>query len=253
MEISIKNRKIFLKFINEKKELKKRPLLVFLHEGLGSVEQWKDFPEFLCKKCNLQGLVYDRYGYGKSSELQEKRTVYYLHEEADFLQEFLAELNVDVPVILFGHSDGGTIALLYASKYPQSVEYVVTEAHHVLIEKQSLDGIKKAVEAYEKGRLKSALQRFHGNKVDAMFYGWASTWLEAGTENYFLFDELKKITCPVLAIQGENDRYGTYAQMQAIDDYCKNSKILWLKNCGHVPHYEYKDLVARKVVGFLSL
>jgi len=170
-----------------------------------------------------------------------------LHEEADFLYEFLTELQIDVPVILFGHSDGGTIALLYASKYPQSVDYVVTEAHHVLIEKQSLEGINSVVKAYEKGRLKPALQRFHGDKVDKMFYGWANTWLNKGTDKYFLYDELKKITCPVLAIQGENDQYGTYAQMQAISDYCAKSEILWIENCGHVPHFEYRIKVVEKV------
>ncbi|MBN2662412.1 MAG: alpha/beta hydrolase [Bacteroidales bacterium] len=251
MIASIKQKKIYYNFFNENTTSQK-PIIVFLHEGLGCTEQWRGFPEYLCTKLNMPGLVYDRYGHGKSTELQEDRTINYLHEEAHFLNEFLQEIKIISPVILFGHSDGGTIALLHAAFYPQNVKKVITEAHHVLIEKESVEGVKLAKNAYENGRLKPALEIFHGSKTDSMFYGWANTWINADTSKYFLYDELKKIRCPVLAIQGENDQYGTYKQMQAIADYCTNYELLWLKNCGHIPHADYKEEITQKTSDFLK-
>lgn len=247
----IKHKNIFYEFINQKSP-HKEAIIIFLHEGLGCTEQWRGFPNYLCQKLNMTGLVYDRYGHGKSTELQEHRTIKYLHEEAHFLNKFLKDLKITTPVYLFGHSDGGTIALLHAAFYPQNVKKVITEAHHVLIEKESVEGVKLAKKAYEKGRLKPALENFHGSKTDSMFYGWANTWINANTSKYFLYDELKKIKCPVLAIQGENDQYGTYKQMQAIADYCSNYELLWLKNCGHVPHADFKEDVTQKTIEFLK-
>lgn len=250
MNVIIDNKTIYYKYINEYL-FDKKTLLVFLHEGLGCTEQWRGFPDFLCNKLEMPGLVYDRYGYGKSTALKEERNIHYLHDEAQFLDEFLKKLEVKIPIVLFGHSDGGTIALLHAANYPENVKAVISEAHHVLIEKESVEGVKAAKIAFEKGKLKSALEAFHGKKTDKMFYGWANTWINADTSKYFLYDDLKKIKCPVLAIQGENDQYGTYKQMQAIADYCKKYELLWLKNCGHVPHYDYSNKILEKVNEFL--
>jgi len=251
MTVNIDKKNIFYEFINTNL-INEKPLIVFLHEGLGCSEQWRGFPKFLCDTINFPGLVYDRYGYGKSSVLKEKRSMFYLHDEAHFLNILLKELKIETPVYLFGHSDGGTIALLHAANYPDNVKGVISEAHHVLIEEESIVGIKNAINAYEKGKLKPALEIFHGSKVDSMFYGWANTWVNTDTSKYFLYDELEKIVCPVLAIQGENDQYGTYKQIQAIVDYCSNNEIFWLKNCGHVPHFEFKKKIVEKVAEFLS-
>lgn len=254
MNIEINNIHINYSFLNKELLNTEKPLIVFLHEGLGCIEMWKNFPKLLSDELKLPALLYDRYGYGKSSKLREERDVYYLHDEADFLDELLKKMSISNKIIVFGHSDGGTIALLYASKYPKKILAAITEAHHIVIEKESQEGIKIAVDAYENTNLRELLKRYHGDNVDTMFYGWANTWLTQEAKKYTLTDELKKIEVPVLSFQGDNDQYGTFVQLKAIIENClnKKSEIHYLKDCGHSPHKEKPYFIIDKTVEFLS-
>ena len=221
-------------------------ILVFLHEALGSIPQWRSFPSELCNALQLNGIVYERQGYGKSSPLTEKRTAFYLHEYAQReLPELLETiLPPDKKVILIGHSDGGTIALLYASLFPKRVLGLVTIAAHVINEPKTIAGIAPAVEAYKAGKL-AKLSDFHGDKTDVLFYAWAETW---NTPEFMIWDickDIEGVQAPLLAIQGAKDQYGTKKQLELIQHHVKGRCDLKLmSDCGHHPHIEKpRDLI----------
>jgi pimeloyl-ACP methyl ester carboxylesterase len=233
-----------------------KPTLVFLHEGLGSIRQWRDFPAKVVAATGCRALVYDRYGYGQSDVLAEaKRTVRFMHDEAlSALPEILKKTNVEGP-ILIGHSDGASIALIHAgAKYP--VRGVVAMAPHVFIELECLKSIDKAAEAFENTDLKDRLGRYHRD-ARKTFYGWADVWLDKNFVSWDIRDDyLPGIAFPVLAIQGYDDIYGT---MRQLDDLARQVKgpceLLKLENCGHAPFREQPektlDAVSRFVRGLL--
>ena len=192
-----------------------RPVLVFLHEGLGSIGQWRDFPEKLCEKTGCPALVYDRCGHGTSDPLTESRRPDYLHDEALLsLPEVLKQCVIDKPIFI-GHSDGGSIAIIYAGTYPQKVTGIITEAAHVFVEDVTVDGIKRAVEVYESTDLRTRLARFHGSNTELMFRGWADIWLSPEFRDWNIENYLPNVTCPLLAVQGRDDEYGTPVQVEA--------------------------------------
>lgn len=229
-----------------------KPLLVFLHEGLGSIELWKDFPSKVGASLDLDILVFDRNGYGHSDPLVEKRGADYLHRAA--LQELPAILQQIVPerkYIFWGHSDGGTIALLQANGNSNCVG-VITEAAHVIVEKETLEGILPAIDAFEKGKLKG-LSRYHGDKTETIFYAWAHTWLAPSFKDWNICSEITDVRCPVLAMQGEDDQYGTYRQLELIrknvHGYCQVEAI---GSCGHAPHVEQQEKALQTGVKFIK-
>ncbi len=219
------------------------PTLVFLHEGLGSIGQWRHFPAELCARTGLPGLVYERWGYGRSDPLTGPRPDDYLHREAqDSLPEVLAACGIADPPILFGHSDGGSIALLFAAAHPEQTRAVVCEAAHVFIEEECLAGIRLAVAAYEQGPLRDGLRRYHGANTETMFRGWGDTWLRPTRRHWNVAAELPRIACPTLIIQGADDEYATRAQMDAIAAGMSGpTEILWLPDCAHVPHHQARE------------
>lgn len=227
--------------------------LVFLHEGLGSIGQWRDFPRLMAEATGLSALVYERYGFGGSDPLQEVRDAHYLEQEAQVsLPELLAFCGVTSP-ILIGHSDGGTLALLYAARFPEHPRGVITEAAHVLIEEVTLAGIHEAVKAFETGGLREKLERFHGDRTDAMFYGWSDTWLMPVFREWNMLDRLKDISCPLLAIQGTDDEYGTEVQLQAICDRVSGmAESLMIPECGHIPHHQAREVVLAAMIQFIG-
>lgn len=253
MKIEINEISIFYKLINTKTENQQKTFIIFLHEGLGSVEQWFGFDEQVCRELDLPGMAYDRNGFGKSSELKQQRTEDYLYTDAELLNNLLKKLEIKTPIIIFGHSDGGTLGLLYSALYPQNVCAVISEAHHVIIEEITIKGMKDAIYAYKNQKLKLALEKFHPNKVDSMFWAWANMGLHSDALNFSLVDELKKITAPVFAFQGENDQYGSAKQLLLIDENCQNATILLIKNCGHNAHREKTELVLSEIKKFLEL
>ncbi|OPY05285.1 MAG: 2-hydroxy-6-oxononadienedioate/2-hydroxy-6-oxononatrienedioate hydrolase [Syntrophaceae bacterium PtaB.Bin038] len=228
------------------------PPLVFLHEGLGSVGQWRDFPARLSEKTGLPSLVYDRWGYGDSEAFTLPRGTGYLHDEAlTGLPAVLDAFGIG-KAILVGHSDGGSIALIFASKHPERVCAVITEAAHVFVEDVTLQGIREAVEVYASTDLKKRLARYHGDKTDLVFRGWAETWLSPAFRGWNIEEYLPGVRCPVLIIQGIDDRYGTAAQVRAIERQVSGPSEALLLRCGHIPHAEARDEVLEAMAGFIS-
>jgi len=229
------------------------PTLVFLHEGLVSIGFWKDFPDLLCGRLHLSGLVYDRWGHGGSDPFDRPRTVGYLHEEAQgFLPEVLAAAGVERPVLI-GHSDGGSIALLFAAAYPDRPVAVVTEAAHVLVEAITLAGIRAAVAAWEAGRLRATLKRYHGAKAEAVFRGWADCWLSPAFRDWSIEAEIGALRAPLLALQGADDEYGSPDQLGRIAKSVAGPvRSVLISSCGHVPHHRARALTLDLIAGFLE-
>lgn len=234
------------------------PTLVFLHEGLGSIGQWRDFPAQLCQACGLPGLVYERWGFGRSEPLAGPRRSDYLRYEAlDSLPAVLAGCGIEEPPILIGHSDGGTIGLLYAAAHAPRVRALITEAAHVFVEAVTLAGIRQAKAAYETGYPDSALRqrlvRYHGANTDSLFYGWCDTWLRPAFRDWNITAELAGITCPALIIQGREDEYGTPAQVAAIAAGVAGPvETLLVPDCGHVPHHQARAVVLAAMRQFIG-
>jgi len=233
--------------------------VVFLHEGLGSVAAWRDFPATLCDRLGAPGLVYSRRGHGRSSSATSARQPDYLHHEAhDVLPGLLAAFGLAAP-LLVGHSDGGSIALLYAARealdktgrtadeLDKAPAAIAVMAPHVMVEEVTLDGIRAARSAWDaggpRGRLQSSLGELHDDAT-GVFLGWNDTWLAPGFSHWNIEREIERITCPVLAIQGQDDQYGTMEQLdriaRAVSGRCR---LLKLPGCGHAPHRDQPAVV----------
>ena len=228
--------------------------LVFLHEGLGSVALWRDWPAQLCARLGRPGLVYSRQGYGQSAPRADVRgsgrlQPDYMHREAlEVLPALLAQLGIVRPVLV-GHSDGGTIALLHAAHHPVSACIVM--APHVLVEDISVRAIEAAREAFEAGPLRTRLAAFHAD-VDGAFWQWNDVWLSEAFRSYDIRAEMAAITAPLLAIQGEDDPYGTMAQIDDIAAAVPHAQRLKLAACGHSPHRDQSAAVSQAMADFLA-
>ena len=213
------------------------PVMVFLHEGLGSVSLWKDFPDQLCQRLGMRGLVYSRPGYGQSTprERDEHWGVDFMHRQAwEVLPALLSTLEVHRPW-LFGHSDGGSIALLYAARFHAQCSGVIVVAPHIMVEDISITSIQLARDAYLHQGLRERLARYHDD-VDSAFFGWNDVWLSSEFRHWSIEAELAAIGCPLLAIQGEEDEYGTLEQVYGIRQMLPETTVLTLPDCGHSPH-----------------
>lgn len=229
-----------------------KPVLIFLHEALGSVVQWKLFPSNLCNATRLPGIVIERSGHGKSDPMQHQRTKNYLHEYTYELRDVLRELlPLNKQLILVGHSDGGTIALIYASLFPKNLSSIITIAAHTFVEPETVSGIPPTVAAYESGKL-DGLKRIHGPKTDELFYAWANTWRSDDFYSWDIRKEITSVRCPVLAIQGHNDQYGTVLQLESIQQAIPNTQLALLPDCAHHPHLEKQAEVIDLIAGFLA-
>jgi pimeloyl-ACP methyl ester carboxylesterase len=233
------------------------PLIVFLHEGLGSLWMWKEFPHQLCLAAGARGLVYSRPGYGGSTPRlpDEAWGLDFMHVQArDILPALLATLGIDTAVDrpwLFGHSDGGSIALIHAASFPGRVAGAIVMAPHILVEEFGLISIRKAREAYLAGDLRRKLERYH-HDVDSAFWGWNDIWLSSSFPTWTIEALLPSIECPVLAIQGHDDPYGTMEQIDGIARRTRKTELLKLDRCGHSPHRDQPDPVIAATVRFLA-
>ena len=225
--------------------------LVFLHEGLGSVAMWRDFPAKAAAAAGCAALVYSRYGYGQSDVLREPRGVDYMHREAlEVLPELLERLDVPDPVLV-GHSDGGSIALLHAAAHP-AVRGLVVMAPHVFVEDLSVASIAEAKTAFETTDLPQKLARYHADAART-FWGWNDIWLHPDFRAWNIEECLPRISCPVLAIQGFDDEYGTMAQLEAIARQAGGPiELLRLANCRHSPHRDQPAVVIEAVSRFID-
>ncbi len=229
------------------------PTLVFLHEGLGCVAMWGDFPRRLCGKTGCPGLVYDRLGYGRSTPLLQKRTIHYLHEYALVeLPLVLERLLPESPVILVGHSDGGSIALIYGAKKPSRLLGIITEAAHVYVDNETLTGIALAEKAWNQGKM-GALVNYHGAKTEELFMAWAATWQTPWFRSWSIEYLLPSISAPMLVIQGQNDQYGTLAQVDAIVSASSGkTRFQIVEECGHIPHIDDPVAVLESMSMFIG-
>ena len=234
-----------------------RPLIVFLHEGLGSVAMWKDFPQRLCEATNCRGLVYSRPGYGKSTPraANEAWQADFMHRQAfEVLPALLAALDIDTEKDnpwLLGHSDGASIALLFAAKYPSNTAGIIVIAPHILVEEVSINSIAQARVAYQTTGLRSQLARYHED-VDSAFWGWNDIWLNPGFRHWNLTQAIKTITCQILAVQGLDDEYGTLEQIHGIKRVLPATQLLELADCGHSPHKDQPDALIDACVAFIG-
>ena len=232
------------------------PLLVFLHEGLGSVSMWRDFPARLCNALGVRGLVYSRPGYGRSTpRLDNERWLPdFMHRQAhEVLPALLATLGIDTAQDkpwLFGHSDGGSIALLHAARFTDRVAGAIVLAPHILVEAVSITSITAAREAYANTDLKQRLARHHDDP-DSAFGGWNGIWLDPAFRNWTIEAELPRITCPLLAVQGLDDEYGTLEQIRGIARRVPHTRLLELPGCGHSPHRDQPGALIEAAVAFV--
>lgn len=239
------------------------PTLVFLHEGLGSVHMWRDWPAQVCAQLGCAGLVYSRQGYGQSEPVPDVRGPSgqkdgqrhgrllpdYMHREAwEVLPALLHALGIARPVLL-GHSDGGTIALLHASRY--NVRGCIVMAPHVMVEPVSLQAITQARQAFEHGPLRQRLAPYHAD-VDCAFWQWNEVWLSSAFARFDIRGELSGIRAPLLAIQGVDDPYGTLAQIEDIAKAVPHTTLLTLPGCGHAPHRDQAEDVMGAVITFMA-
>jgi pimeloyl-ACP methyl ester carboxylesterase len=232
------------------------PLLVFLHEGLGSLSMWKDFPARLCAAAGCRGLVYSRPGYGRSTPraVEEAWGLDFMHRQAhQVLPALLATLGVDAaatPPWLFGHSDGGSIALLYAARFPERTAGAIVLAPHILVEDLSVASIEKARQAYVATDLRQRLARHHDDP-DSAFWGWNRIWLHPPFRHWSIEDEITAITCPLLAVQGLDDEYGTLEQIRGIARRVPQTQLLELADCGHSPQRDQPEKLIQAAAAFL--
>jgi pimeloyl-ACP methyl ester carboxylesterase len=226
------------------------PVMVFLHEALGCIAMWKDVPERLVAMTGLPALVYDRHGHGLSDPLPRKREPDYLDRESfDVLPRVLAECGITDPIPV-GHSDGGSIALLYASRHP--VRALVSEAAHVFVEEVTLAGIRQAVVIWRETDLPQRLGKYHGDKTEALFSAWADCWQTAPFPAWNMEAALPGVSCPALIIQGEGDEYGTKAQVDAIATGITGpASVMMVPGCNHIPHFQASDRVLPTVAEFV--
>ncbi|HMH19657.1 MAG TPA: alpha/beta hydrolase [Burkholderiales bacterium] len=227
------------------------PTLVFLHEGLGSVAMWRDFPQKAAAATGCAAVVYSRYGYGQSDVLREARAVDYMHVEAlQALPQLLQALDISDPVLV-GHSDGGSIALIHAAANAATRGLVVM-APHVFVEDISVKSIGEAKTAFENTDLPQKLGRYHADAAKT-FRGWNDIWLHPDFRSWNIEEVLPRVHCPVLAIQGFDDEYGTMAQLEAIAKQTGGPiELLRLADCRHSPHRDQPAVVIEAMSRFIA-
>lgn len=229
------------------------PTLVFLHEGLGCVSMWHDFPQKLAAATGCGALVYSRFGYGRSAKCDLPRPIGFMHTEGlQVLPEILDAAGVRSS-ILVGHSDGGSIALVYAGGTPAlPLRGLVVEAPHIFREDVCELAIQEATVAYRTGDMRRRLQKHHGKNVDCAFWGWADTWLNAEFGRWNLEEYLAPIRVPLLVIQGEDDEYGTAAAEVIPSQAGAGAEVLMLPACGHAPHRDQKETTLAAMGEFIQ-
>jgi pimeloyl-ACP methyl ester carboxylesterase len=246
--IEIDGRQLFTKkFIADDDGI--APTIVLIHDALGSIAQWKDFPEKLCSLTGLNVFLYDRFGHGQSASEPLPPDENFLDREAlVILPEVLYQVGID-RTILYGHSDGGTIAMIYASQVNTSA--LVLEAAHVLSEEITRKGVRETSKKREELVLK--LQKYHGDKAADLFAYWSNLWSGEVMKDWNIEYVLKRIDTPTLIIQGELDNYGTLAQVEKIrSGITGQSTVLIIEQCGHAPHKDQPGLVLENIKTFLN-
>jgi len=250
-EVRIDGRRLEVARLHPARPRGDSPTIVMLHEGLGSVSMWRDFPQRVADTTGCEVLGYSRIGYGKSDPIETQRNVRYMHDEALVtLPALLDELRIEQP-ILFGHSDGGSIALIFAGGAGRPVRAVIAMAPHVMVEPISVASIAQAKVAYQSTDLPRRLARYHDD-VESAFWGWNDIWLHPEFLHWNIEEYLPAIRCPVLAIQGLDDEYGTMEQIDRIARQVPATELVKLADCRHSPHRDQPERVLGAVRAFVD-
>ncbi len=228
------------------------PAIVLLHDALGSMATWREFPQALFEATVLDVVMFDRRGHGLSSPLSDElRTSAYLEEDAWRLPEVLDRLGVR-RAVLVGHSDGGSVALVAAALFPERVHTVVAIAAHVMLEEVTIDGVRNTVATADETRLVERLRRYHGDKAERLYAVWHETWLNPAHREWNLLEYLPRIQCPVLVMQGELDEYGSVEQVKAIvNGVGEEARAVMFAGVGHAPQRECMGDVVGEIADFL--
>jgi len=256
-EVGWRGRRVRIEYRSIAAERSAAPLVVFLHEGLGSLSMWKDFPQRLCDAAQCRGLVYSRPGYGRSTPraAEEAWGLDFMHRQAhEVLPAFLDAIGVDTlahPPWLYGHSDGASITLLYAAKFVRRIAGAIVLAPHIIVEDLSVASIEDARRAYLETDLRERLARYHDDP-DSAFWGWNRIWLDPPFRDWSIEREIETIACPLLAVQGLDDEYGTLEQVHGIARRLPQTELLELAACGHSPHRDQPDRLIAASVDFLA-
>ncbi|KAA3638870.1 MAG: alpha/beta hydrolase [Bacteroidetes bacterium] len=230
------------------------PVLIFLHEGLGSIPQWKDFPDEIALRTGLDVLLYERTGYGQSSPMTEQREIDYLHIEAEQLSTLVDHLAIP-SYILIGHSEGGTIALIHAGENPAGLVKVITLSANVFHESKITKGILKVRQKFceDNSKLRKALEGFHKNKTSQIFFAWSDTWTADWFGKFNVEESILRIKIGILAMHGNEDEYTSPEQIKRIEKCTKGPiRTFILNDCGHHPHFQQREKVLKYIVQFLS-
>ena len=228
-----------------------QPPLLLLHEGLGCIAFWRDFPTKLAARTGCRVIAWSRAGYGHSQPYPEARTGRYLHREAEeALPALLEALDVDQPVLI-GHSDGGSISLIFAGAFPEAVRAIAVIAPHEFVEAETVAGILAAKTAWTATDWPHRLARYHAD-AQRVFSDWSDTWLAPSFANWSIVDYLGKIRCPVLAIQGEGDEYASMRQIDVIAEHAPDTQLLKLAHCGHTPQRDQEAAVLDALVALVN-
>ena len=227
--------------------------VVLLHDSLGSVELWRDWPKLLAAHLQCNVMVYDRVGYGKSQPMKTSvRERNYLEHEGEFLEQLRLVMGLG-KVAVFGHSDGASIALWYGILYPLQTTALVIEAAHVFVDEVTLQGVIDAKKAYEETDLRHRLAKYHGDRVEKMCYAWFDIWLDPAYRDWTMVPEIYRITSPLLFLQGDLDEYGTLAQVEETIKHTSGiAQKHIFKQVGHIPHKEKKEETLALIVAFLN-
>ena len=251
--VNLKGSKLEIRWIGEPVK-KSEPVIVFLHEGLGCVDLWRDFPASLYKTLKIPSLLYSRQGYGRSSPSKVPKSLDFMHKEAlEILPKLLDTLEIE-RAVLFGHSDGASISLINCGGLQDKrIKGLVLLAPHVFVEDISISSIQKAKLEFEKGKLREKLMKYHFSNVDCAFWGWAGAWLDEDFLKWNIEEYLASINIPVLLIQGEDDQYGTLAQVTAIKNGIGiNCTSEIISGCAHSPHLEKPEATLNLVKEFIK-
>jgi pimeloyl-ACP methyl ester carboxylesterase len=227
------------------------PTLLMLHEGLGCVAMWRDFPQQVAAATGCRVIVWSRAGYGHSAAYTEVRTPRYMHREAlEALPALLAGLQIERP-ILFGHSDGGSIALIFAGAFPDALRGLVVMAPHEFVEEETLAGIRQAREIWQTTDWPQKLGRYHADTA-RVFSDWNDCWLSPPFRDWNIEAYLPAIRCPVLAMQGEDDEYATMRQIEVIAEAVPTTQLLKIPQCGHSPQRDQTAVVLAALQQFVA-
>lgn len=256
VDIDVDGRRLSIEYAWIAPERVNAPLVVFLHEGLGSLSMWKDFPQRLCDAVQVRGLVYSRPPNGRSSPRRrdEPFAVDYLNQHAlRALPQLLPALGVRPAQRpwLFGHSDGASIALLHAAQFPAAIGGVVVMAPHLFVEDISVQSIAATRQSYLETDMRERLARYHDD-VDAAFWAWNDIWLDPAFRRWNIEAEVSRIECPVLALQGLEDQYGTMQQLLSIAHRLPAARIVELPDCRHSPHRDQPERVIEETMRFIE-